>query len=142
MARTGKKRRMMADKKKHIIVTFLITTCIYALILGGILVNYGVTREGNFISYKNKWHSTFCKLGHTADAKIPDTELIDKEIAKFNTGEHLRILLKFQADDELLLVTEHDLLGLTCFYRDFRAELSNKTYTDQISNDFFYPHSY
>jgi hypothetical protein len=127
---------------KYIIVTFLLTTFIYVFILGAVLLNYGVKREGNFISYKNKWHCNFCRSVPTTINNRPDAELINKEIAKFNTGKHLRILLKFQTNDELLLVTEHDLLGLTCFYRDFREELSNKTYTDQISNDFFYPHSY
>jgi len=129
------------SKHQLIVISFIVTTFVYFLILGFNLLSFGLFRESSYIRVKNDW-MTKCILSTTicnSEHILPLNDLLI-EINKFSLINNLSKDEYILTNNYVLLITENKKLGIVCFY--YEPDKTKKIYPTVILKDFFYPHSY
>jgi len=119
--------------KKIVLLTFLITSVLYIVITGYSSLLYSIRKDYQFVGYRDNWIYTAIMI---TDKEKPHEKLIDDFLRK----EYLKKIYVFKSEDTVLLVTEHNLFGLTCLYVDVKNS-QYQTFPEIPKNDIFYPRS-
>jgi hypothetical protein len=119
--------------KKIVLLTFLITSVLYIVIMGYSSLLYSIRKDYQFVGYREDWLYTAIMI---TEREKPYEQLIDDFLRK----EYLKKIYVFKSEDTILLVTEHNLFGLTCLYVDVKNS-QYQTFPEIPKNDKFYPRS-
>lgn len=120
--------------KKIVLLTFLITSFLFIFTTGYSLLVDLIRKEYRFMYYSHDWDNTAIKI---MDKKTPYEQLIDDFLKK----EYINKIFVYKVEDTILLVTEHEIFGMNCFYVDIKKS-EYQAFPEMVKNDIFYPQSF